>query len=57
MELLPPLKIDDGEAEKKELESVTDKSLSSLTLADGYNDDPFLNVDFCSFKLHRLLGR
>uniref|UniRef100_A0AAF5Q501 Mitogen-activated protein kinase kinase kinase n=1 Tax=Wuchereria bancrofti TaxID=6293 RepID=A0AAF5Q501_WUCBA len=56
MDLLPPLKIDDEE-EEKHSRSVLDKSLSSLTLVDGYNDDPFLNVDFCSFKLHRLLGR
>ncbi|CAG9538355.1 unnamed protein product [Cercopithifilaria johnstoni] len=57
MDLLPPLKIDDGEAEEKKLENVSHKSLSTLTFADGCNDDPFLNVDFCSFKLRRLLGR
>ncbi|VDO28984.1 unnamed protein product [Brugia timori] len=56
MDLLPPLKIDDEE-EEKHSRSVRNESLSSLTLVDGYNDDPFLNVDFCSFKLHRLLGR
>uniref|UniRef100_A0A2K6VR97 Mitogen-activated protein kinase kinase kinase n=1 Tax=Onchocerca volvulus TaxID=6282 RepID=A0A2K6VR97_ONCVO len=57
MDLLPPLEIDDEEGEKRKLRDFTDKSLSSLIIVDGYNDDPFLNVDFCNFKLHRLLGR
>ncbi|VDO69659.1 unnamed protein product [Onchocerca flexuosa] len=57
MDLLPPLEIDDEEGEKKKLRDFTDKSLSSFIIVDGYNDDPFLNVDFCNFKLHRLLGR
>ncbi|EFO25978.1 TKL/MLK/TAK1 protein kinase [Loa loa] len=57
MDLLPPLEIDGEEVEGKELKSVGNKSLSSLTIVDGCNDDPFLNVDFCSFKLQCLLGR
>ncbi|KAM3720632.1 Mitogen-activated protein kinase kinase kinase [Dirofilaria immitis] len=57
MDLLPPLEIDDEEAEEKKLKGIDNKSLSSFIIVDGYNDDPFLNVDFCSFQLHRLLGR
>lgn len=32
-------------------------SSSPLVLVDGCSDDPFLNCDFCAFKLQKLLSR
>uniref|UniRef100_A0A915PVP7 Mitogen-activated protein kinase kinase kinase n=1 Tax=Setaria digitata TaxID=48799 RepID=A0A915PVP7_9BILA len=57
MDLLPPLMVDDEDDREMKSRNIDGKFLSSLTLVDGCNDDPSLNIDFCSFKLHRLLGR
>lgn len=57
MDVLPPLQIDDEETGENELVNVVENPLASLALVDGFNGDPFLNVDFCSFKLQSLLGR
>ncbi|VDM94896.1 unnamed protein product [Thelazia callipaeda] len=55
MDVLPPLKIENNLELGDSINGSA--SFSSPTIADDFNNDPFLNADFYAFQLIHLLGR